>query len=334
MWSHKLIPCALLAYTFGSQAAVLQPRDISCIDVKISNLRDAAEAREIWDASIAGVIGDEFIANNGHEHWVQDMDQSIFGHKGDISDSWNCYDWGTRCNLENECGKYYLKTQYAAPANLYIADYLSSDGRSGAYFLFYSLQQFRSFTKSFHDRLQDNAIKETLDIWQVQDDFERHPDEDVNVWVLLASALGIVGGGFAAVPAVAGTMSVLAGASVAVGNANPSNEKVEDGGAVLAERVQASFEQMRTYLIDINGAVFGEPGYGQDLIPAELQKQSFANPAINALGEGQWLTADPTKGLNKLMDDMYFRMVRHPLFHMHTRSRLTTYNRNKVLPGP
>ena len=130
--------------------------------------------------------------------------------------------------------------------------------------------------------------------------------------VIIAASLGILAGAGAASPLFAGSLGVIAGAAVATGNILPPAADNDDAGPELAQRVQTHFEEIRKYLDHLNGAVFGKPGFEQDLIPPEMIRQTFVNPAIGALGDGQWLSADPTAGLANAMEEMYRRMVRGP----------------------
>ena len=146
-------------------------------------------------------------------------------------------------------------------------------------------------------------------------DFEKDEQASLNVAVIIAASLGILAGAGAASPLFAGSLGVIAGAAVATGNILPPQADNDDAGPELAERVQSSFEEMRKYLDNLNGAVFGKPGFEQDLVPQDMIKQDFPNPAIGALGDGQWLSADPTAGLADAMEEMYRRMVRILLPH-------------------
>lgn len=89
--------------------------------------------------------------------------------------------------------------------------------------------------------------------------------------------------------------------------ATPPNE--DDGGAEMADRVQTVFNDMSTYIDDVHKAVFGFDGHNVSVIPDELKKQDWKDPSIAALGEGQWLTADATTGMNEAFNVMYDRMV-------------------------
>lgn len=133
--------------------------------------------------------------------------------------------------------------------------------------------------------------------------------------VIIAASLGILAGAGAASPLFAGSLGVIAGAASATGNILPPQANNDDAVPELAERVQTHFEDIRKYLDNLNGAVFGKSGFEQDLIPPEMIKQTFSNPAIGALGDGQWLSADPTAGLGDAMEEMYRRMVSKPFPH-------------------
>lgn len=108
----------------------------------------------------------------------------------------------------------------------------------------------------------------------------------------------------------AGSLGVIAGAASATGNTLPPQADIDDAGPELAERVQTHFNDIRKYLDNLNGVVFGKSSFEQDLIPPEMIKQAFANPAIGVLGDGQWLSVDLTAGVGKAVEEMYRRMVR------------------------
>ena len=104
-------------------------------------------------------------------------------------------------------------------------------------------------------------------------------------------------------------MGVVAASSVATGNILPPAANEDDAGAEMSEKVQTHFEELRNFLDTLNGAVFGKPGYEQDLIPEAMLGSDWENPAVGALSDGRWLTADPTRGLDESMEKMYNRMV-------------------------
>lgn len=106
MWSREIIPSGLLIASLFVASSNASPtfkrlEEITCESVNVANLRDAGESKEIWDRTTAGVLADEFINEHGLEHWVQDLDQKIFGKE--VSNSWDCFDWGTQCELVKEC---------------------------------------------------------------------------------------------------------------------------------------------------------------------------------------------------------------------------------------
>lgn len=130
MWSRDLIHHALYASTLlsGSRAAVPSKRQeepetepfvgapvdvetdgevplISCSDVDVRELRDPEEAKRIWDDSGAGKLADDYINEHGVEYWVQNLDQDVFDRDGGVSYSWDCREWGSRCELQQECSK-------------------------------------------------------------------------------------------------------------------------------------------------------------------------------------------------------------------------------------
>ena len=130
--------------------------------------------------------------------------------------------------------------------------------------------------------------------------------------VIIAASLGILAGAGATSPFIAGSLGIVAGAAVATGNILPPQADTEDGGPEMAERVQSAFVELTRYIDDANAAVFGKSGATQDLVPVEFRKEVYENPAIAAMGDGQWLQADPTVGLREAMDHMYHRMVSSP----------------------
>lgn len=93
----------------------------------------------------------------------------------------------------------------------------------GGYFLYYSLQQLRAFLNSIHERLQDNIIKNILDVDIIQGDFEKHDDGDVNPWAIVAGGLGAVG-------AVGGPAAPVAGIVAGVAGVIWRNDKLRGGG--------------------------------------------------------------------------------------------------------
>lgn len=106
MWSREIIASGFLIASLFVASSSASPtfkllEEITCESVDVANLRDAAESKEIWDRTTAGVLADEFINEHGLEHWVQDLDQKIFGKE--VSNSWDCFDWVTQCELVKEC---------------------------------------------------------------------------------------------------------------------------------------------------------------------------------------------------------------------------------------
>ena len=111
---------ALLALVLGSQAlpqqvSQLKPTgnkspaggpgaETKCQDFDDS---DESQAKKLWDDSLAGVIADDFINKNGVANWVQDLDKEIF--KNDVSDSWDCFEYDSRCETDKSCRKWFSK---------------------------------------------------------------------------------------------------------------------------------------------------------------------------------------------------------------------------------
>lgn len=169
--------------------------------------------------------------------------------------------------------------------------------------------------KSFHDRITEKALTEILDIFRIQDDFEDKDAGEMNAAVIIAGSLGILAGFGAAYPLIAGGLGVIAGTAVIGGNVDDGATDDSNGAGPMSDRVKAVFQGLNDYIDTADGGVFGIPGYDPEAIPEEMQKQEFDNPSVRALGDGQWLTADPTAGLAESMDAMYDRMVSSPFSH-------------------
>lgn len=69
------------------------------------------------------------------------------------------------------------------------------------------------------------------------------------------------------------------------------------------------FKSAQDKVADIIGALVGEEGKDQELIPQEMRKQLFDNAAINALGDRQWLSDDPDQGVKESIETAYTKHV-------------------------
>ncbi|PGH27049.1 hypothetical protein AJ80_01235 [Polytolypa hystricis UAMH7299] len=248
---------------------------------------DPDNSARVWHRSRAGVIADDFINASGPENWVQKLDNEIFGR---LSDSWFCFDTGTVCQLQHSCDAYDEKEV------------------AGAYHLYYSIQQARSFFTSFHERIQDNAIKEILDIEQVIADLKwRDSDDFPPVFALLAGAFTMISGATPFNAWVSGTTSFLGGAASFISSLPADSNDDGDYSARLAAFVKQGFVALNEHVDTVTAVLFGDDP-DQDKIPAEMQKQSFDNAIVRAFGDGQWLLQNPTKNLKSDMDVMYRRV--------------------------
>ena len=113
----KLTQALLLSFVIGSQALPQSPnahhlrRNVYPSTAGCKAWHSEDEARQLWDDSLAGVIGDEFIEKHGVANWLQNLDKEIFQEP---SNSWYCYDQNTRCEVDKTCGK--LSTKFMFPA--------------------------------------------------------------------------------------------------------------------------------------------------------------------------------------------------------------------------
>ncbi|PGH07394.1 hypothetical protein AJ79_06296 [Helicocarpus griseus UAMH5409] len=267
-----------------------------CSAADVTKIRNPKKARKIWDASEAGVIGDEWINKHGLKNWVQDLDQRVFKKDG-LTSSWNCHGREAKCELDRTCKEY------------------QQAGHAGAFILFYSLQQQYSYLNDLREHLQDMSIKLSLDVKKIHDDFKKDKTGPVNPWIAASGSLGVVAGAGAANPVWAGFFGILSGLSSILGN-TAFKPKDEDNQEKLAQQVKNTFKQGIQYCDKLAAAVYGKPGAKQSDIPKELHSQTFKNAAIKTMGEGKWLVADPVKGLKEGMDMFYFRMKQQLAWQM------------------
>lgn len=191
-----------------------------------------------------------------------------------------------------------------------LAEYEETEYGVAGYFLYYSLQQFHTFMKSFHDKIVDNGLKQGLNIIGIMDDLKDPGSEDINAAGLMSGVLTVFAGLSVSSNPVAGAATTLAGVASIASNFASEPDVGTNGGKPLADRVLNQFNRLNDFINGVNSAVFGIPGFDPHKnIPVHMQRQSFASPAVKVLGDGQWLTADPTKGLGDVTDEMYRRMV-------------------------
>ena len=192
-----------------------------------------------------------------------------------------------------------------------LAEYEDTKQGAAAYFLYYSLEKFHSFMGAFRHGIEVNTMKEGINIPKIQDDFGDKGGTDPNVAILLAGAMTIFAGFTVTQPWLVGGATVVTGSMTLVGNVGGGEPPAgTDGGSPLADKVLGTFEEIYDYINAANGAVFGIDGVDpNEHIPQEMQKQTFKNPSVKALGDGQWLVADATQGVDEYMKEMYKRMV-------------------------
>ena len=164
------------------------------------------------------------------------------------------------------------------------------------------------------DKIQYETIKETLDINTLVTDFTEPKNDDPNVLFILSAVFGMGGAVAPSSPAVAGAQGFLSGMFSLLGNLEPvepgDNPDEWENGSKLAQINKSAFTQATNQTNMVRNIVFGDKN-AQDAskLPKEMLKQSFDNPIMNFFGDGQWLVADATKGLDKAMENFYFRMV-------------------------
>lgn len=184
-------------------------------------------------------------------------------------------------------------------------------GVEGAYYLLLSLQNAIGVMRSVREYLVEDAVKEHLNVPQITDDFRKEAsEEEVDVLALTSAMFAMMGGAVAPIAPLAGAAGFASGMlSAASALEAPEPDKTEDFEGRLADMVLKVFQSAQDKVDDIIGAMVGEEGKDQDLIPQEMQKQSFDNAAINALADGQWLSDDPGQGVKESLDTAYIRHV-------------------------
>lgn len=189
-----------------------------------------------------------------------------------------------------------------------LADYEKSEEGFAGYVLFHSLMQFHGFMKDFHNKVLEETVEKALEISKIDDDFGKGDEPEVNTAILLAGAMTIAGGFGVTSPWVVGPATIGAGAAVIGGNANPQGQP--DGKGPLEEKLKDQFKRLRTLIEEANNSVFGIPGSNpKKQIPSEMQKQTYDNPSVRALGDGQWFSPDPSAGLQDMVDEIFQRIV-------------------------
>jgi hypothetical protein len=70
---------------------------------RYSAVSTAAENKKAWDMSLAGVIGDEFVTNNGAHHWLTKLNEATL--TGNPSTGTNCEHENGACIELHDCSK-------------------------------------------------------------------------------------------------------------------------------------------------------------------------------------------------------------------------------------
>ena len=192
----------------------------------------------------------------------------------------------------------------------FIDDYVEA-GHGHAYLLFYQLEKIRNYFSTLENALDRETMKKQLELPQMAEDFKsKKPDEQPEVFGIVSASFGLIG---AMVPQVAGPAGVVGSLSGLVGAATKEeNEPDVDYGelhAMLSLKLEDAFTKISNRMQEIVFAIFGEEGYDQALIPAEMTKQSWDNSVVNVLGDGQWLIAHASDGVDELVDSMYTTLV-------------------------
>lgn len=201
-------------------------------------------------------------------------------------------------------------TQRQANPRWIPAEYEDTETGAAGFFLYYSLQQFHAFMKNYHEKSLENTVKGGINIPRVQDDFEDKSSDDVNPAILVSGATTILAGLTVARPFLVGPATVVTGMASLFGNSMTGSDAGSDGGSSLSDKVLEQFRRVEGFVDNANGAVFGADGVNPDeAIVGSMQKQQFNHPSVRALGDGQWLVADATEGLEERMDAMYNRLV-------------------------
>lgn len=190
-------------------------------------------------------------------------------------------------------------------------DEFADKGVEGAYYLLLSLQNAIGVMRSVRDYLVENAVKEHLNVPQITDDFRKEAsDAEPNVLALTSATFAMMGGAVAPIAPVAGVTGFASGMLSAISSFDSlTPDKTKDFEGKLADIVLKAFQSAQDKVDDIIGALVGEEGKDQELIPQEMRKQSFDNAAISALGDGQWLSDDPGQGVRESIETAYTRHV-------------------------
>ena len=181
----------------------------------------------------------------------------------------------------------------------------------GAYYLLLSLQNVISFMHSVRGYLVEDAVKEHLNIPQITNNFRKEAsDAEPNVLVLTSATFAMMGGAVAPIAPVAGVTGFASGMLNAMNSAGSLKpDETKDFEGKLADVVLKVFKSAQDKVADIIGALVGEEGKDQELIPQEMRKPLFDNAAINALGDRQWLSDDPDQGVKESIETAYTKHV-------------------------
>lgn len=169
-----------------------------------------------------------------------------------------------------------------------------------------------------HSELESNAIRSIMQVPQITSDFGEQPSEKkLNTKILIAASFGMIAGLTAPIAPISGAAGLSSGMFAFMGNAEPqAPEEVSHPEGRLFSLLEDAFVEAKRKIEDIRGALVGEEGKDQSLIPKEMLKQSFRNPVMNALGSGQWLHDDPARGVKKIIESSFNQIVSQTLpFH-------------------
>lgn len=323
--SQGLLALSLVLGTQALPKSDVQPRNgFNARSESVTNCDDSFDAgdheaaKKLWDDSLAGQIADDYINEHGVANWVQGLNEEIFPG---LSGNWDCLSDGASCELgskscckvkselhlfllQHPCGSTLLTTRF-------IADYMDA-GHGGAYYLFYSLQKVREYFKTLRSALVIDTISQILNVPQIIKDFKMEDsDDNPNVW-------GIISGGFSVLagtsPHIAGPAGAAAAFTSIIGSLPDKAASEGDLEAKLSESIEHAFDETNKMIDDVTGAIFGQEGKNQDLIPKEMTKQAWDNTVVNALGDGQWLLKNVNvdwdgSRLEDRMEGMYNNMV-------------------------
>lgn len=164
--------------------------------------------------------------------------------------------------------------------------------------------------KSYADHMDRNKIKESILLNKVIDDFEDKGGDKINPAILVSGAIAVLSGFTVKHPWLVGPATMMSGSASLIGNSLKESPPGSNGGGPLADRLLEQFDKQYDMLTNAKDAVFGVDDADPDKdIPKEMLKQTFENPSVRALGDGQWLMANPTEGLEEYMGHMHDRMV-------------------------